>query len=275
MFGKDDAWVKARIDYVTDRVAHPGFRTGQPEPVEGLFLCMTPRSGSTFFGAVLRDNGFGEFMERFRVVKGSLERDIANARAQTYEDYVSSKISRDRKGGSVAFKLDWAQFVPLYYLGAWPRYFVKSHFIYLTRENMLLQAISRYVGDATGIFHSPHLAEGKSLPADVAFDFDKITEHLRYLINMMSAWEMFFAAEGVTPIRLTYEQIVEELPLALGAVAKATGRELPQPLMLSNEFKPISTDINQRLKNAFIEEYRRRERYHGGAFYDKTGADTR
>jgi LPS sulfotransferase NodH len=220
---------------------------------------MIPRSGSTYFGAVLRDNGFGEFMERFRVVGGSLEEDVANAKSSNYDDYVRHKIARSRgKSSSVGFKLDWPQFVPLYYLGAWQRYFTTSHFIYLTREDILLQAISRYVGESTGIFHSPHLKDGKQMPDDVPFDYAKIESHIRQLADMMSAWERFFAFEGIAPLRLTYEKIIQNTEASLQAIVAATGQPLTKPANLSNEFQPISTPINQRLRAAFIAEYHRR-----------------
>jgi len=260
MFGVNDPWVKARIKYVTERIPHTGFPDRAPEPLTGIFLCMIPRSGSTYFGAVLRDNGFGEFMERFRVVNGSLEEDVANAKSKIYDDYVRHKIFRaGGKSGSVAFKVDWPQFVPLYYLGAWRRYFTSSHFIYLTREDILLQAISRYVGEATGIFHSPQLQDGKQLPADVPFDFAKIESHVRLLVDMMSAWERFFAFEGVTPLRFTYENIVLDTEGCLKAIAAATGKTLSLPANLSNEFQPVATPVNQALRDAFVAEYRRRQ----------------
>jgi len=260
MFGINDPWVKARIRYVTDRIPHTGFADRAPEPLTGIFLCMIPRSGSTYLGAVLRDNGFGEFMERFRVVNGSLEEDVANAKSSIYDDYVRHKISRSRgKSGHVGFKVDWPQFVPLYYLGAWRRYFTTSHFIYLTRENILLQAISRYVGETTGIFHSPHLQDGQQIPPDLPFDFARIESHVRQLVDMMSAWERFFAFEGVTPLRFTYEKIISDTEAGLKAIAAETGLPLTLPANLSNEFQPISTPVNQKLRDAFVEEYRRRQ----------------
>lgn len=260
MFGISDPWVTARIRYVTDRIPHTGFSATAPEPLTGIFLCMIPRSGSTYFGAVLRDNGFGEFMERFRVVHGSLEADIANAKAGSYDDYVRYKIQRSGgKSGRVGFKVDWPQFVPLYYLGAWRRYFTASHFIYLTREDILLQAISRYVGEATGIFHSTHLRDGQQMPEDVPFSFAKIESHVRQLIDMMGAWERFFAFEGIAPVRLTYETLVADTEASLKTISAATGQPLSLPANLSNEFQPISTPVNQRLRAAFIDEYRLRQ----------------
>jgi len=259
MFGINDPWVKARIKYVTDRIPHTGFSARAPEPLTGIFLCMIPRSGSTYLGAVLRDNGFGEFMERFRVVNGSLEEDAAKAKSKNFDDYVRHKIARSRdKTGIVGFKVDWPQFIPLYYLGAWQHHFTASHFIYLTREDILLQAISRYVGESTGIFHATHLRDGKQMPDDVPFDFAKIESQVRQLIDMMSAWERFFAAEGIAPLRLTYEKIIPDTEATLKAIAAMTGQSLTLPATLSNEFQSITTPINQKLRDAFIQEYRRR-----------------
>ncbi len=259
MADSEDDWVKSRCNFIVSKVEHKGLAPDVPEPFKALFLCMAPRSGSSFFGAVLRDNGFGNLTETFRTAAGVFERDVRTANAKTYEDYIRYKIQKNRHGDWVTTKLDWLQFIPIYYLGAWRKYFSDSYFIYITREDVLMQAVSRYISTESGFFHTSQLAEGETRPkVDVPFDYDKILTHVDHLIRMMASWERFFAMQNVTPLRLTYEKIIEDLPGAVRAAAAYTGRTLKEPLTLENEFEPVSSPLNEHMRAAFVKETRRR-----------------
>ena len=121
-------WVKDRCDFIAQHIATPP-PTPDPAPqLKSIFLCMVPRSGSTFFGAMMRDNGLGNCVESFRVVKGMIEKDIAISHAKTYEEYIKYKISKHRRGDIFSSKVDWLQFIPVYYLGMWRKYFQRRQF---------------------------------------------------------------------------------------------------------------------------------------------------
>ena len=103
-----------------------------------------------------------------------------------------------------------------------------------------MQAISRFIGTETGLFHSPQMAAPgprRTGPA-IRIRFRKIAGHIQHLIQMMAAWEMFFALEHIVPFRLTYEQLTADPEAALRSVARFCDVPLMGTVKIENEFEP-------------------------------------
>jgi len=235
----------------------------ESKPLSGerlmMAICMTPRSGSSHLGALLRENGFGQSREYFRVAGDAMKKFVAKNDIQDYDGYVRRVIQANTREGIFAVKLGWLQFVPIYYFGYFDAYFRSAKLIYLTRGDLLGQAISRYLGSETGYFHTPlNKAEAHTLQQDVPMDFDKITEHLDYLVNVQAAWEQFFSTEGLTPLRVRYEELSADPAAVLGKIADYVGRPLQGDTKLETEFKKVRNERNERLREAYVAESRRR-----------------
>ena len=150
-------------------------------------LCMTPRSGSTYLGSLMRENGLGNGTEHFRVSGGAMERFCKDRKITTYDDYIRKIIELRTKDGIFTAKVDWLQYIPIYYFGMHDHYFKSAQFIFLTRSDILMQAISRYIATETGYSHSINVEKAHTAGSDISFDFAKITQHIEHLIYMQSA----------------------------------------------------------------------------------------
>ncbi|MBJ3776703.1 Stf0 family sulfotransferase [Acuticoccus mangrovi] len=219
-------------------------------------VCMTPRSGSGYLGSILRENGFGPTREHFRIVGGALERDAAKIKRKSYEEYFRNKVQQRTENRNFTVKLGWPQFAPIYYSGVFSFYLRDATYIYLTREDIISQAISRYIANETGYFHTPD--KGDSQNDLVHFDYNGIRKHLEFLVEMQGDWERFFASEGLSPVRITYEQVASNPTAAFAKIAEAAGSPMPETIITQTEFGVTRTSKNAHLREAFIEEHRRR-----------------
>lgn len=88
--------------------------------------------------------------------------------------------------------------------------FGKTLFIHLTRENKLDQAISYVKATQSGLWHKA--SDGTELerlsePKEPAYDADAIAAQLELSVQMETEWEAWFAAEKITPLRITYQDL--------------------------------------------------------------------
>ncbi|HEY1707263.1 MAG TPA: Stf0 family sulfotransferase [Rhizomicrobium sp.] len=223
-----------------------------------VIVAMTPRSGSGYLSDLMKLNNLGQSAEHFRVSGGTMEKLVTNSKLKTYDAYVRKIIQSRSQGNIFAAKCDWPQFVPLYYFGSYDAYFRQARFVYLTRGDLLMQAISRYIGTATGYFHSTNKDKAHTLDQEVAMDFDAITQHLTHLVNMQSAWETFFSTEGISPLRLRYEELEADPVLTIRRIADFIGRPVTGDVITQTEHEKVRNERNEKLRDAYVNAARMR-----------------
>lgn len=235
--------------------------------VKKIVLCMTPRSGSTYLGSIMRENGLGNGREHFRVAGNTMEKFVRQNSVSNYDEYVSAMMKAQSHEGVFNLKADWLQYSPVYYFGAHSKFFREADFIYLTRSDILMQAISRYVSTETGFFHTGVNADkAHTLEQEIPMDFDKISFHLRHLIQMQAAWEMFFSHEGIAPLRVVYEEVDSNPASVLQRISDYVKKPLPETLTLKTEFEVVRNERNERLREQFVDASRRRLNSVAGSF---------
>ena len=160
---------------------------------------MTPRSGSTWLSLLLGATGaMGRPTEYF-----AFEHAFARgSQSSTLEDYLEEvKAHSATENGVYGIKANFVQLAPL----VRRRLLLpdeRCRYVYLTREDLVMQGISLYRAATTGSWTGR--AKGEPPPA---FDPLLIERRVVWLIAMMAAWERLFAAYGIQPLRLTYEEI--------------------------------------------------------------------
>lgn len=90
-------------------------------------------------------------------------------------------------------------------------------FIHLTRQNKLEQAISYVKASQTGLWHKAPTGlelERLSEPQDPVYDAEAIQSRMMEFTAMDDNWISWFAAEGISPLRITYEDLSAQ-PLAV------------------------------------------------------------
>ncbi|MGR3460589.1 MAG: Stf0 family sulfotransferase [Roseovarius sp.] len=235
-----------------------------PEGEKLLILCMTPRSGSTALSAALRSckqRGLGG--ERLHRKPGKFHDLIfAEDNPVNPAEYLDAVIRRSRtKNGVGQIKCDYPQIFPFFADPGARERLRAARMVFLTRQDMLGQAISRFKGQQTGYWHSTQKAPSGA-KARVEYDFDAIRKQVLFLANMTAAYERMFAVFGIDPLRITYEEVVADTPSVVARIGAHVGVELSQVVELSDGgHERIASTENDQLRARFLadisEAYRR------------------
>lgn len=240
-----------------------------------LLLCMTPRSGSTALSAALaasRRLGLGG--ERLNRNTRFMTDIIAAERPETPRALLERVIAGARTPNGVAqIKCDLPQVLPFLLDPACFAILRNAALVYLTREDVLAQAISRYRGIQTGVWHAaakgqaadpgtdPGTDRGPDRGADVPFDHAAIAGQIDRIAGMMACYERLFARLGLQPLRITYEQIAADPGAVLGRIAALAGVDpalAGQAASLDDGgFRRVSGRNNDELRDRFLAENRR------------------
>lgn len=228
-------------------------------------ICTTPRSGSTLLCALLKATGVaGRPNSHFH--QPSLDRwlDVFGLSAERFasrEEALRSAFAaafEQGSGGTDVFGLRMQRGSFPYFMEQLGRLhptatsdvarieaaFGPTLFIHLARADKLAQAVSRVMAEQTGLWH--RAADGSELERlgpshEPQYDRDAIARHLTDLGALDTAWEDWFAREGLAPLRIGYDDLAADpqstLARVLGALgldpARAQGMEPPTAKLAS------------------------------------------
>lgn len=216
----------------------------------GYILCATPRSGSTLLCGLLKSAGAGDPHSFFRAedlddwAEGWGLPPRAAAPAAVFEPAYLAAAIRAGRGGTAVFGLRLMQ-ATLPDLLAWldrahpglpsdrarlEAAFGPLRFVHLARGDRVAQAVSLVRARQTGLWH--RAADGSELertapPAPPRFDAAAIGREHAALQAAEAGWAAWFAAEGISPLRLRYEDLAADPAAALARVLAVLG--LPAP----------------------------------------------
>ena len=112
--------------------------------------------------------------------------------------------------------------------------FGQIHYIHLTRQDKLAQAVSHARAEQTGLWHRH--ADGRERerlapPQSPHYDHSLIDHYLQLMSRHDEAWHSWFAAEDIKPFTLTYEALAADPAASLGELLAALGLD-PAPAKL-------------------------------------------
>lgn len=245
-----DTWFETALSYEGEE---PARKLAPPPKDEKLIiLCMTPRSGSTALASVLdKTKQLGRGGERLNRKEGaSLDQIARRYQSRTKVDLLSAAINHSAsKNGVRLIKCALPQIYPFLKDAACIERLANAKFALLTRRDMLGQAISLYRGHKSGVWHSPQAGAGKIRP--IEYDYSMIHKQLWLLGNMIGSFGRVFAALGISPVPITYEQVVSDTNTVVQRLAGLAGVELEQEI-------DLSTSGHTKMANSESEEFRRR-----------------
>jgi LPS sulfotransferase NodH len=228
-----------------------------------FFVCSTPRTGSTMLGNLLADSGLvgraGEaFGEPFR-------RDVVPTLSRRdFDDYLVRESDRRARGtGTLGYKLHWDQVEVFLYLLRLRRglggatdaevvaaVFPEPRYVFMTREDSLAQAVSWWKSITTGKW-----IDGETASGEPTFDADGIGERLRQIEAHNQAWQHWFEANRVEPLRLTYEQLVSDPAREARRILEFVGVDVPAGFAIAPRTEVQADALNRQ----WIKRYRELE----------------
>ena len=213
------------------------------------FICGTPRSGSTLLCKLLELAGCGRPRSYFR--RQSIRR-IADELGIEHEANLESvEVSRlyldgiraqgERGTGLFGLRIMYENLGDMLALLARlhpdmqsPQQLIASEFgqplyIYLSREDKVVQAVSLFKAEQTGLWHIA--ADGSEIERtgdhqDAVYDADRIAILVDEIARHDREWQQWFPLQGIEPLRLTYEHLTSRPQSDLQIVLDALGRDI-------------------------------------------------
>jgi LPS sulfotransferase NodH len=221
------------LDQTTLDLAERGIRTLLPDPDGGpseppempanatnYIICYVPRSGSSHLTSLLQNTGLaGKPADFFNVYYQQIpweaqhvfERTGVYSVAAASEQYGSSSVAdymhtvaraTRSANGVFGLKVDIAQATVLIRRALFWNPTWNWKYIYLTRRDLLMQAISHFTALKTGLW-----SYSSTGGQPVSYDENEIVAEMLNLGDMMRRWEAIFAMLGIEPLRITYEDL--------------------------------------------------------------------
>lgn len=181
-----------------------------------------------------------------------------------FSDYlIAARAAAGTENGVIAIRVMWeslteittelAKLYPHYArndMALFEEAFGRLRFIYLSRSDVIAQAISLYRAEKTGHWHT---VEGQEPEQHPAFDFDEIRSRVQMLQQQDEAWQHWFQSVSVEPMTVNYEEFSAEPVSCIRKILQFLEIELPQ-------YKRLEA-VNQRLADdltvSWIEQYHR------------------
>ncbi|MEJ6394942.1 Stf0 family sulfotransferase [Gymnodinialimonas sp. 2305UL16-5] len=215
--------------------------------VEAYMICTAPRSGSTLLCRMLGDTGVAGQPQSYFFEQTPAEwaskhggGPVGDPPSRTDLARVFAAI-RDTGRGSTdlfavrmqapnlpGFRAGLAQFLPDLAgdVARINRVFGAMRYVHLHRADKVAQAVSYLRAQQSGLWHRH--ADGSELerlspPARPLYDAEAIAERVAMFEAYDAAWETWFAAEGVNPLRLDYGALSHDPGGTLGQVLAYLG----------------------------------------------------
>jgi trehalose 2-sulfotransferase len=191
-------------------------------PQRGYAICTQPRSGSNLFCQYLSSTDqLGYPLEYFN---GPGRRALGLPDFPDAPELQIDAILRmgATPNGVYAVKLFASQFAAFSRCVRWIDLLPNLHFVYLSRDDLLGQAISWARALQTAQYRSTQAAKRVAV-----YDSDLIRSQLMTILQERAQWEAFFARTGIKPLRIIYERFLEDRSGHVKLVADLVNVENP------------------------------------------------
>lgn len=219
----------------------------------GYVICITPRSGSTFLMYLLINNSFfgvpNEWFNLDPITKITKEKGIVGL--ENYLTFLWKNYSSE--AGVFGMELSYPQYNSLDEIAPIENILGENiRWFYLVRENIVAQAISLYLANATGYFHSyMNIPDG----IEPSYDAQEIKKWIDMIIEHETAFERLFAARHNYPVRLSYESMMKDIRSTVALFQNVLGVGQGSEIVESCALKKIGGEANVVFENKFrVEE---------------------
>jgi len=214
-----------------------------------IFVCFSNRSGSNFLAAALASSG------RLRPAGEAFNAPVVVERAKaaghaSFQAYVEDLAGRTAaEGRPLLVKLGWMQLFLLDKAGLLDGVFPEPRFVHIRRDDLLGQAVSHAVAQATKAWTSRAAAAREPAVDEVAFDWARIRRHVAEFAEANAYFDRFFALTGRPVTRVVYESLVADPAGWVAGFGAATGLPLayvPERVRLERQDDPRKAEFRAR-----------------------------
>ena len=250
-----------------------------PERTGSYLICATPRTGSSLLCGLLDSTGVAGHPESW--FRRQDEREfaarwgIASPSDGTFgcADYFrAAAAAGSTANGVFAARIMWgtmdevtANLAPLYpghagsSVGLLSAAFGRVRFVYLRRGDVVAQAVSLLRAEQTGVWFET--ADERQEPAgEPGFDLGQVRELVRQIEDHNAAWKEWFAAEGIRPYPVLYEELDADPVRIASEVLGYLGLDLPAGREITIRHKRLADELSaQWIESCRLHEARERK----------------
>ena len=209
-----------------------------PEPVQFVFICFTNRCGSNHLADAMQSDGRLNMAGELFNADAVLEDTRLHGHA-SFAEYLRLQVSWRMRGGRFVVKTAIPHLDLLGRAGVLDAVQAAAHFVFLTREDRLAQAISYDIAEQSGQWVAGTPSRGAP-----TYSRERLERIMRGIAEQNGLFEEFFALNAIAPVRLTYEAFVADRPRGLAAIGAAIGlpdlRLVPAALRHARQSGPLN-----------------------------------
>ena len=236
-----------------------------PYNKKNLIICFTPRSGSSWLtDRIEKTDRLGKAGEYLNpaFLPGILKRYPATS----LPGYLNRVLKATASSSGVAsVELTWfhlrnyAAAIDLRPLqDSLPKPFdLDSYYMWLCRKDFVAQGVSLYKATESGLFHSPQMKDQEFDPDSILYDGDKLKQWCQHILQQEFGFERWFAKNNIKPLRIFYEDMVEDPDPTLRILFNFVREEFPENLdSITSSHSKIGNSHSEQLVRKFKEEER-------------------
>ncbi len=222
----------------------------ETEVTKTLIIASTVRSGSHMLGHALHQTGAFGFPLEY-VNEKNLQRWKQIFNTQSLGDTLAQiQKHRTSPNGVFGIKIHYSH---LHQFGGFDRlsnYLVNPSFVWLTREDVVAQAVSLSIAKQTGAWISQQAVEND----DVTFDARQIEHGLRRVIFENASWQYVLNASGSRFMHINFADVKANTANVISSIADFMQVEV-DTTNLPN--KPVTKKQGKQINQLWIEKFQR------------------
>ena len=226
-------------------------------------ICTTPRSGSNLLSSLLESSGMMGQPSEYLNMTGTIPHlakkhnliDVnSTINLEKYLDFIIK--NRSSSNNVCGIKIFFNQLERFLDFPEMKEILQQCRFVFLTRKDVVAQAVSMYIAKETNIWKSTK--EDTSSRELVQYNGFKIGKIIEDLIKQNTKWSEFFFVNKIDYLEVNYEEIVENANELCQAIASFCGVDIGdyEFSLGTSRYKKQGDSLNQEFAKIFYDNYR-------------------
>ena len=222
------------------------------EPLlKNYLIAMTARSGSSWLTELIAATNLAGNPEEWFNYQDNLDGILQNYPCRNFSDYLKCiKVDHSTSNNIFGLEASFPQLEAVLEGSSLETIFGKNFAtIYLTRNDFIKQAISLYKAVSSGYYHT---TQKNKQEIAIPYDNEQIKHWILHLLRQEFFWEQFFKQNGLQPLRVTYEQLVEDPNKSVRQILLHIGVEIDDfNLPLQTQHQKVSNQKSEEMYEQF------------------------
>ena len=235
-------------------------------------IACTARSGSSFLTVALERYHLDvrEYFNSRGVIKDLHQTHGIN----TLSQFASHLVKHHAPNKIFGVKCPYQAIATYATLGELPTFAKEWKVIFLTRNNVLRQAISARIASLTNQW--THVMKSRYNVQETDYDFNHIMLLMDSIVTQNASWERFFSLSNVAPYRISYESLIRQSVDELENIAKflqIDPQKYPESRTHAPWIQTQATATNRIWEERFLSDVSSKMRSHYATLCDEGSID--